>query len=481
MSGHSNARRNFLRQLSCTLCAGGASALLPQLDLISSAAAQGTVPGYRALVCVYLAGGNDAWNMVVPYDQARYNVYSASRSGVYNATSNPGGLALARPGNTNQNITNNADTYFMHPAMAELRTLYNQGRLALLPNIGTLKQPITKAEYNANSSLRPPQLYSHNDQEEFWHLGRTSAFNRGWGGLVADRVRGNNLYQTLSPCISIGGSNRFEIGAQTFPYQMSSGGVTNLSGTGTTGASFQRATALQDMLDASYVSPYQQEYRTMLARSRELYGTLNAGLATGGPGENAFFNAAFNGVTQSSLSDQLRMVARMIRLSKRLGAGIEHHRQIYYVRYGGFDLHDNLITNNGHQNLLQRVSQALNGFWNALGAIDGFARDEVTTFTMSEFARTLSTNGNGSDHGWGSMQMVMGGRVQGGRFYGTFPDQSLNGPITFSRGQMIPSTSVDQMAATLARWMGVTSPSELNTIFPNLPNFASNDLGFMLP
>ena len=283
MSEQSNSRRNFLRQLSCTLCAGGASALLPQFDLISSALAQGTVPGYKALVCVYLAGGNDAWNMVVPYDQARYNVYATSRSGVYNAANNTGGLALPRPGNTNLNIANGTDQYFVHPAFPELRTLYNQGRLAFLPNIGTLKQPITKTEYNANSSLRPPQLYSHNDQEEFWHLGRTSSFNRGWGGLVADRVRGENVYQALSPCISLGGSNRFEIGAQTFPYQMSSGGVTNLSGTGTTGASFQRARALQTMLDASYVSPYQQEYKTMLARSRELYGTLSAGLATAPP------------------------------------------------------------------------------------------------------------------------------------------------------------------------------------------------------
>ncbi|MBN8480539.1 MAG: DUF1501 domain-containing protein [Xanthomonadales bacterium] len=476
MSQHSESRRNFLRQLSCTLCAGGASAFIPQLELISSAAAQATVPGYRALVCVYLAGGNDAWNMVVPYDQTRYDIYRTSRSGTYDATTNPGGLALARPANTNQNIVNGADTYFMHPALAELRTLYNQGKLALLPNIGTLVRPITKAEYNATPAARPPQLYSHNDQEEFWHLGRTSSFNRGWGGLVADRVRGENVYQALSPCISIGGANRFEIGAQTFPYQMSSGGVSSLSGIGTTGASSQRATALQQLLDASYTSPYQQEYATILERSRDLYGVLNAGLATGGVG-----NIATTFPANNSLADQLKMVARMIKLSKRLGAGIEHKRQIYYVRFGGFDLHDNLIANNGHQNLLQRVSQALNAFWTALGEIDAFARDEVTTFTMSEFARTLSTNGNGSDHGWGSVQMVMGGKVQGGRFYGTFPDQALNGTVSFSRGQTIPSTSVDQMAATLARWMGVTSATELNTIFPNLPNFASSDLGFMLP
>ncbi|HNR91664.1 MAG TPA: DUF1501 domain-containing protein [Dokdonella sp.] len=479
MSKHSDSRRNFLRQLSCTLCAGGASAFLPQLELISSAAAQGSVGGYRALVCVYLAGGNDSWNMVVPYDQARYDVYAASRSGVYNANNNTGGLALARPGNTNMNITDagGSGTYFMHPALTELRTLYNQGRLAFLPNIGTLVRPITKAEYNANASLRPPQLYSHNDQENFWHLGRAAPHNRGWGGLVADRVRGDNLYQALSPCISIGGANRFEMGVQTFPYQMSSSGVSALSGINATGANAQREIALGQLLDASYASPYQQEYASILKRSRELYNTLNVGLGTGGAGANAFFDTPFNGVTQSSLRDQLRMVARMIKLSRTIGAGVEHKRQIFYVRYGGFDLHDNLITNNGHQNLLLRVSQALNGFWKALEAIG--ATNEVTTFTMSEFARTLSTNGNGSDHGWGGIQLVMGGAVQGGRFYGTWPDQTLNGPVSFTRGQTIPSTSVDQMGATLARWMGVTSDAELNTIFPNLPNFSTNNLGFM--
>lgn len=479
MSTHSDSRRNFLRQLSCTLCAGGASAFLPQLELISSAAAQGTVGDYRALVCVYLAGGNDSWNMVVPYDQARYDVYAASRSGVYNATSNAGGLALARPGNTNMNITDagGSGTYFMHPAMGELRTLYNQNRLAFLPNIGTLVRPITKAEFNSTPALRPPQLYSHNDQENFWHIGRSAPNHRGWGGLVADRVRGENVYQALSPCISIGGANRFEMGEQTFPYQMGTGGVSALSGINPNGASAQREAALGQLLDATYTSPYQQEYANILKRSRELYGTLSAGLAANAPGDNAFFETAFNGVTQSSLRDQLRMVARMIRLSRTVGAGVQHKRQIYYVRFGGFDLHDNLMTNNGHQNLLLRVSQALNGFWKALEAMG--ATNEVTTFTMSEFARTLSTNGNGSDHGWGGIQMVMGGRVNGGRFYGAWPDQALNNPISFARGQTIPSTSVDQMAATLARWMGVTATGELNTIFPNLPNFNTNNLGFM--
>ncbi len=483
MSGESTSRRNFLRQLSCALCAGGASTLLPQLNLISSAlASTASVPGYKALVCVYFAGGNDAWNLLMPYDQTRYDVYSASRSGVYNATSNPGGLAIARTALAGTQISDTSGSYALHPSTIDrtgpsqpgLRSLYNQGKLALISNIGTLIQPITKAEYNATPTLRPPQLYSHSDQENLWNIGRTSASARGWGGLVADRVRTGNLNQMLSPCISVGGGNRFEVGASTFPYQMSSSGLTNVSGTGTSGASYQRAVALQQMLDASYPSPYQDEYGKILGRSRDLYSLLNSGLASGGIGNVS------TDFPNESLANQLKMVARMIKLSRDTTFDIQHSRQIYYVRIGGFDMHDNLMSTgtNGHANLLTRVSQALGAFWTALGEIG--AQNEVTTFTMSEFARTLATNGNGSDHAWGSVNMILGGDVHGGKLYGAFPDQTLNGPISLSRGQFIPSTSVDQMAATVARWMGVTASGDLNTIFPNLANFSSNNLGFML-
>ena len=484
MSSHTHSRRRFLQQLSCALCAGGASSLFPQLNLIGNALAQTTVPGYKALVCIYLAGGNDAWNLLIPYDQARYDVYKDARSGEYNATTNPSGLAIPRSSLAATQISDAGASYALHPSAVDrtgpsqpgLRSLYNQGKLALLPNIGTLIRPITKAEYS-NTANRPPQLYSHSDQENLWHIARTSASVQGWGGLVADQVRTGNLNQMLSPCISIGGGNRFEVGELTFPYQMSSSGVTNNSGTGSTGASFQRATALQQMLDATYTSPYQSEYRDILQRSRDLYTLLNSGLATGGIAASDTFATNF---PDESLSNQLKMVARMIKLSRATNFNVQHSRQIYYVRLGGFDLHDGLMSTgtSGHAALLTRVSQALGAFWLALGEMG--AQSEVTTFTMSEFARTLSTNGNGSDHAWGAVNMVLGGAVQGGRLYGTFPDQHLDGPVSLSRGQFIPSTSVDQMAATLARWMGITNNADLNTIFPNLPNFPTNNLGFMV-
>ncbi|WP_386066506.1 DUF1501 domain-containing protein [Tahibacter sp. UC22_41] len=489
-------RRRFLQQLGLTLCAGGASALLPQLRLVNSALAadKGSVAGYRALVCVYLSGGNDSWNMLVPYDTTRHAVYAAARSGVYNATTNAGGLAIDRAALTSQfQITDSATgaQYAVNPGnatyptgMSDLATIYRANKLAFIANVGTLVRPITKTEYNNTPALRPPQLYSHNDQENLWHLARTNASNSGWGGLVADRTRLNNVNQALSPCISLAGSNRFEVGDSTFPYQMSSSGLTGLSNiynsASSTGGTYgsQRAGALDLLLaDTSNPSLLTQEYARTFKRGRDLYDLVNSALtASDGSG-----NVTTVFPTGNSLADQLKMVARMIKISRESSGQIRHQRQIYYVRMGGFDLHDGLMATNqnGHGALLNRVSQALGAFWTALGEIG--AQNEVTAFTMSEFARTLSSNGNGSDHAWGGMQLVMGGAVNGGRLYGSFPDQTLNNAISFSRGQTIPSTSVDQMAATLARWMGVTASNELATIFPNLINFPTADLGFMAP
>ncbi|TDR40008.1 secreted protein [Tahibacter aquaticus] len=487
-------RRQFLKALGATLCAGGASALLPQLKLMGSALAASTapVPNYRALVCVYLSGGNDSWNMLLPYDTARHATYATARSGIYNATTNAGGLGIDRAALTSQfqiNDSAGSGQYAVNPGnanyaggMSDVATIYRANKLAFIANCGTLLRPITKTEYNSSPTLRPPQLYSHNDQENLWHLARTSLANEGWGGLVADKVRLNNLNQALSPCISLAGSNRFEVGQDTFPYQMSSGGLTGLANiynaANSTGGTYgsQRAGALDLLLaDTSNTSLLTKEYARTFKRGRDLYDLVNSALtAADGSG-----NVTTVFPTGNSLADQLKMVARMIKISREGNGQIQHQRQIYYVRFGGFDLHDNLMSTatNGHGALLNRVSQAMGAFWAALGELG--AQNEVTTFTMSEFARTLSSNGNGSDHAWGGVQMVMGGAVNGGRLYGTFPDQALNNAISFTRGQTIPSTSVDQVAATLARWMGVTSTNDLNAIFPNLPNFPTNNLGFM--
>jgi uncharacterized protein (DUF1501 family) len=500
MSYDRNSRRDFLRKLACVACSGGTAAMIPQLRMIGSALASmpaAALTGYKALVCVYLAGGNDAWNLVVPFDNARYNVYANSRSGVYSVggnNPNPGGLGLAQPTGAQiaiQAITDGNDAssatnqYFMHPGAPELATLFRANHLALAVNVGTLVKPINKTTYNQSAANRPPQLFSHSDQESLWHQANTSSSSvQGWGGLCGDVLQPSNANQQLSSCISIAGANRFEVGMNTVPYQMSSGGLTALSGvcnpTPCVGVSTTsvRDGALKGLLADTYASDFAGEYRNVFQRGRDLYNLLSAGLTA------TTLTTTFP--ANNSLASQLQTVAKMIKLSKAQNFA---QRQIYYVRYGGFDLHAGMMSGNGnHGQLLTAVSQALNAFYKCLGADFGTApgaQNEVTLFTASEFARTLQSNGSGSDHGWGGVQMALGGAVNGGKLYSNgdlisgFPNQDLTAPNNFSRGQMIPGIGVEQYAATLAQWMGVTNMTDLNAIFPNLPNFTTKNLGFV--
>ena len=488
----SRSRREFLKQLSATIVAGGTSAFLPQLGLIGDALAatsQGAVNPYRAIVCVYLAGGNDAFNFLVPTD-SRYTDYVTSRSGVYHATTNPQGLAFLRQGDP-YDVANNlpplipltlasgSGSYGLNPYCPELASHFNAQRLALVANVGTLVMPITKTQYNNGSVPKPPQLYSHNDQENLWHLARTDpTFRQGWGGQSAELVKALNSNATaLAPCISLNGANKFEIGPSIVPYQLSTNGATQLSGyTGNGQYAPQRLSTLNDLLAMSYAQPLTDEYKAILSRSIDLSALLTSELATNGVVDQQFPN--------TSLGNELSMVARMIKVSR--GPAIGHSRQVYYVRLGGFDTHTAQTTSpsqplGGQGALLQQVSQALAAFYDALVEIG--AQDDVMTFTMSEFSRTLSSNGNGTDHAWGGVQLVMGntntstGHLAGGRVYGTYPDLLLDGPESFARGQFIPSTGVEQMMATLSGWLGVQS-TDYSSIYPNLFNF-SGPLGFI--
>ncbi len=504
MSIDRRSRRDFLRQLACLATSGGAAALMPQLRMMGTALAATTpsaLSGYKALVCVYLSGGNDAWNMLVPYDLSRYDTYAASRGGAYDANTNAGGLALARPSAGAQVgaqvISDGAGgaQYFIHPGMPEVKNLYAANRLTFVGNVGTLVRPISKADYNAGAINRPPQLFSHSDQENLWHVGTAADSRYGWGGgsmavLKPQFPPGNNA--VLAPCISIAGSNKFEVGNQIFPYQMASSssatanplaalsGVCNPTGAvGCTGASGQRDVGLNQLLGATYSGNFASEYGATFKRGRDLFELLSADLVLPAGTVNTPFPA------NNSLASQLLSVARMIKLSRTKNYAA---RQIFYVRFGGFDLHAGLMGNgaNAHAALLTKVSKALQAFSDAMDEIG--ATNDVTTFTMSEFARTLSSNGSGSDHGWGSLQMVMGGAVNGGKLYADgggmitgFPNQSLDNSGNFARGQFIPGIGVEQYAATLARWLGVTSTTDLAAIFPNLGNFnaASWNLGFV--
>lgn len=515
MSRKHSSRRDFLRAGCGLLACGGAQALWPQLGLIPTALAGAPPGGYKALVCLYLDGGNDAWNLLIPGDAAAHGKYVAARNGLYNPTAgNAGGLGIPHwsgsdfvPGQTlPMSIPIGASQYAVNPFASELAQLYGEGRLAFLANVGPLVEPTTIGQFN--SRRRPPQLYSHNDQSNLWHIGSGNSVSvtEGWGGRVAGNVGlPTSATAGLPATITMSGQTRFLNGLDSggvplFPFALSTSSTspaTSLAqygATNTTANQFQsvRRNYLEQLLDAASPQAFTSEYGSIVDRSLHLadvvinpaIAALNANTAHpvhGGGG------TGFTWPTGSSLSDQLRQIAKMIVVSTdpAIPQPINANRQVFFVRIGGFDTHDAQITSlgaTGHHLLLQRVSQAVNAFYRAMVAIG--RGSDVTLFSASEFARTINSNGNGSDHAWGSVQFAVGGAVNGGQVYGRYPSIVLNNSMTgavndnavqgecFSRGQFVPTTAVEQFGATLARWMGVSN-TDLPAIFPNIDNFAS--------
>ncbi|MCE3003764.1 MAG: DUF1501 domain-containing protein [Xanthomonadaceae bacterium] len=396
--------------------------------------------------------------------------------------------------------------------MPGLQGLFNDRRLSFVANVGPLVEPLRKSNFTAYS--RPPQLYSHNDQTSLWQIGtgNSSTNPNGWGGMLAGRLLGSPP-QGLPPCISIAGQTRFLVGqyfptsAAVFPYRLSTNpanpatSLTNYADTDPAGA--KRREILQSLVDFNYPQPMSREYGDILDRSMNLSINLNqqiTNLGTSTLTGMAAFITAVNAIPNTGLGNQLRQVARMIAIS-RFGVGaIPANRQVFFVRTGGYHTHDGQIPNlnltAGHQGLIQQVSAAMVAFDNAiqqLNNVQGYAGvvNEVVSFTMSEFARTINSNGNGTDHAWGSIQMVMGapsttgGPLAGGQMFGrypwqvlgrTFPGGAMSTPDAegecFNRGEFLPTTAVDQMAATFARWMGV-SATDIPALFPNIDNFVT--------
>lgn len=502
---NSKSRREFLKKLGGSFAAGSLASLIPQLALLPRAYAQ-SAGGYKAMVCIYLAGANDSYNWLVPRDSeaagSRYDTYKTSRGGVFSG-SNPNGLALAYSDLLALTPSNQSIGFGLHPSHADfsvtsgansqshsgLRTLFNSGKAAFVCNAGPLLQPISKSEYEAGAP-RPAQLFSHNDQELLWHVGMgttgESVARFGWGGRVARATAGGPLPNGLSPTLSVAGASRFLLGDQILPYQVSSGGVDLLDNytPGSAGNNYTaaRRALLDDILNDSHAHKFQRSYAGIAQRSLSVGESLATLLdAADGSGNVSTLFPSGN-----SLADQLKMVARMIKVSRNsLGA----QRQVYFVRLGGWDMHSGLfesggaLTSTGHGALLTTLNQAIGAWWTALGEID--ARSEVTSFTMSDFGRTLVGNGGGSDHAWGGNLVVFGDSVSGNKFYGTYPklvvDSNDNAARdwSLSRGQYIPTTAIEQVAATLARWMGVSDSAALSAMFPLLGNFGTSDLGFM--
>ena len=415
---------------------------------------------YRALVCVFLYGGNDANNMVVPVD-ARYTDYATARR-----QPTDGGLALPLEQLLPLAPASGSAQYGFHPSMPELEQLWNDGALGVVFNVGTLVAPTSKADDAAGRVPRPESLMSHQDQQNQWQTSLPDRPSRtGWGGRLADQLPASSL----PPLVSVAGNVLFALGERSHPLAVPlAGGATfGLSGFDSSAGSRALRSAMDILrgldLDNALVKSVAGETAAAFAAS----GALAPVLAGTGSTIDALF-----GDQPSVLGRQLLQVSRIIQARSVLGAS----RQIFFVSLGGFDTHNDQL--NRQAPLLAEVSAALSAFYAATAQL-GVA-SQVTTFTLSDFGRTLApASGGGSDHAWGNHQLVLGGAVVGRQTYGTFPALALGGPDDFTaQGRWIPTISTDQYAATLARWFGV-APGDLASVLPNVGRFASDDLGFL--
>ncbi len=446
-------RRDFLK----TSGAATLFAATPGLAYSQVVGGLGPFPDYRALVCVFLFGGNDSFNMLVPNTTAEYNAYAASRQ---NLALLQNDLLPITPASSS-----GAD-FGLHPAMGAVRGLFQSGEAAFVTNVGPLIQPTTRDEIFNDAAVLPPQLFSHNDQQDQWTSLRGNVPSKtGWAGRMADLMRTGVADQQMSTNASLFGTNLFQSADETVAYVMGPGGPIQFEGFSTTPGDIlnEQRLAFLRVLDAQYDTIYERGYRDVQRRAIDAADRVSSAL------ENApVFNTPF---PQSQLGTQLQTVARLIAVRDEL----QMQRQIFFVAAGGFDSHDD--QNQNQPGLLGGISDAIGAFHTAVR--DELAiPDNVTTFTQSDFGRTLTSNGDGTDHAWGGNQLVVGGAVNGGDLYGDYPSLALNGPEDVGGGRFIPSTSADQYAATLAKWFGIPD-TDLDVVAPNLINFAQRDLGFM--
>jgi len=447
-------RRRFVQALG----AGGLSYALGRTPGTVWAQAAGTAGfgDYKALVCVFLVGGNDSWSMVVPRSAAEYDAYARSRQN----------LAIPRDELLPVEAMNGEGVLFgLHPSMAGIAGLFESARCAVVANVGPLVVPTTKAQYQAQSVPLPPQLFSHNDQQDQWHSlrGRTVS-KSGWAGRIADVLAGEVAGQQLALNVSLSGNTLFQAGTSATPYVMGPAGATTFTGLGSAGGQPARKASFQAVVDASYGTIYERGYAAVQKRALRHAELVNDALAAAPPLATPF-------PEDSPLATQLQTVARMIAVRERLRMS----RQVFFVATGGFDTHDEQLQD--QPGLLGNVSDSLAAFHRA--TVELGVASSVTTFTQSDFGRTLTSNGDGSDHAWGGVQLVIGDGVRGRTIYGRYPTLEIGGPEDVGGGRFIPAVSSDQYAATLARWFGVTD-GQLGTVAPSLGNFAQKDLRFLI-
>jgi uncharacterized protein (DUF1501 family) len=473
-------RRRFIGQCCAAVGLTGMASTLAQLRATAAAAADSLGSGaltpstaaavpsdYRALVCIFLNGGNDASNLIVPADASGYAAYASARS------------ILALPQSSILPITpktSDGRSWALHPSLTEMKNLFAGGQVAVLANVGTLVEPTTKSQYTSGSVKLPPQLFSHNDQQVQWQSSvPDQPFRTGWGGRAADLTNSLNSNGTVSMSVTLNGFNNFQVGNQVIQLAVNPASNTTPKGgpvvfANTTGGNNPaRYLAQKDLFAASNSNLFTSAFGALskdAIDTSELLGSVLAGS-----------NNLTTPFPNTTLANQLKAIAYLISIASSLGL----KRQVFFARITGWDTHADQVDDinkaiGAHANLLSEVSQGMNAFYNA--TVELGCANQVTTFTASDFGRTFSSNGDGSDHGWGSHHLIMGGAVRGGDIYGRMPTLTIGGPDDTTFGRWIPTTSVDEYSATLARWFGV-SETNLSVAFPNIGRFAKPDLGFL--
>ena len=446
-------RRDFLKRSLVGL--GGASSLwatTSQFNLVNAATSANSFTDYKALVCVFLLGGNDSLNMLIPTDQRAYDQYAATRQN----------LAVARNAALPIKVTNTQySSVGLHPSLAALHTIYEEGNMALVANVGPMIEPASKADILTGRVMLPPQLFSHSDQQNHWQTAHPQqAALTGWAGRMADMLSDGT--EPLSMNLSMAGNNLWQTGSQVLPFALSSQGAEILEGINPDEEWQRPNAAFLDRIHANTEGMFASQFAAMVDRTRTTGGLVNSALALGPELSTAFPATRF--------AEQMRLVANMISVQQHLN----QPRQIYFVAMGGWDTHDNQLAD--HPALLSELANGMAAFYNATAELG--VSEQVTAFTASDFGRTLTSNGDGTDHGWGGNHIVLGGAVQGADIYGQLPQMSLGSDDDLGDGRIIPTLSVDQYAATLAQWFGLAD-NELTEILPNLNNFNQHNLGFL--
>ncbi len=463
-------RRQFLRTASMASMAGFyVSPFLMNLNAIAAMAQGSSNTGYRALVCIYLQGGNDGHGTVIATDTDSFAAFTQARSGA------PG---LAYPLSTLLPITpktaQSGRTFALNPSLAGVQNLFAAGRAAVVANVGTLVEPATKAQVNANSVTLPDSLYSHFDQTAAWqaiasNLG--SGERVGWGGAVADAVEAMNLNSNSTfTCISTSGNALFLSGRSSFQLNVTPAGPVPIQGLAQPAFGLTSANnPLSSILSGDETNLFAQEYEVVIQRFLEAQSLLKTAMAPAGPTGVAnppqYLDPITNALVDNPLAVSLQTVARII--SGRAALGVT--RQLFFVQLGSFDTHTNQAIQ--HAQLLTQLGAAMEYFDNTMVTM-GVSND-VTAFTISDFGRTLTSNSDGTDHGWGSHHFVMGGAVNGQDMYGQYPVVGVNQANDVGAGRLIPTSSVEQYGGTLASWFGL-SDGQVRTVFPNFNNFGTN-------